>query len=162
MRAGNAWWKTVWLTTWVTIWSTLVSIAMVLGLTQWVLNQSGFDVSLKQWFTDQRLLVTKPMPKATEKSVHTPDDKPSEKSAQETSEVVLSVEELRDLKGKLTDHEKVTMFASLTEKLTAEELRQLSEWLEQGITAQELKQIEATMKRYFSQPEVEQLVSMLR
>lgn len=73
-------------------------------------------------------------------------------------EVVLSVQDLREMREKMTNSERTKLFASVVRKLPPGEIEQLSNWLEAGLTADEVSQIKQMSNRYFTEAEIEQLM----
>ena len=73
-------------------------------------------------------------------------------------EVVLSVQDLREMREKMTNSERTQLFASVVRKLPPGEIEQLSNWLEAGLTADEVSQIKQMSNRYFTEAEIEQLM----
>ncbi len=74
-------------------------------------------------------------------------------------EVVLSADDLRKMREKLTNSERASLFTTVVKKVPPEELEQLSKWLESGLTASEIRRIKQLSEQYFT---TEELAEMMR
>lgn len=84
-----------------------------------------------------------------------------ESGSAEDRQLVVTPDDMKDLKDSLPSDEKVSVFNILMDKVPQEEMQKISTAMEDGLTEEEVKEVQTIISKYVTQEEYEQLMSIL-
>jgi hypothetical protein len=75
---------------------------------------------------------------------------------------VLSVEDLSDLKTKMTSQDKQTLYDLVTDKMAPEQINKISKLFENGINQNEVEEMKEELNKHLTKKELEKIVEIFR